>query len=270
MAKVVPISIDINKGKLPQKPKGINEMVEYSTIEEKRRHELEKLTAGFRLFSYFGYDEGVAGHITVRDPEFSDHFWVNPIGVHFGQIKVSDLLLVNHEGEIVQGDRSVNIAAFTIHSRLHMARPDVNAAAHSHSMYGKTFATLGKFLDPISQDSCAFYERQAIYDDFSGVSDDTSEGERIANALGNKQVLIMQNHGILTTGPSVDIAFWFYMSMERCCHAQLMAEAAGKPKIIPHETAIKTREFIANDIAAWASYQPAFDKIVKMQPDLLD
>ena len=112
MAKVVPISIDINKGKLPQKPKGINEMVEYSTIEEKRRHELEKLTAGFRLFSYFGYDEGVAGHITVRDPEFSDHFWVNPIGVHFGQIKVSDLSLVNHDGQVVQGDRSVNIAAY--------------------------------------------------------------------------------------------------------------------------------------------------------------
>jgi ribulose-5-phosphate 4-epimerase/fuculose-1-phosphate aldolase len=80
----------------------------------------------------------------------------------------------------------------------------------------------------------------------------------------------LQNHGILTTGPSVDIALWFYMSMERCCQAQLMAEAAGEPKIIPHDTAIKTREFIANDIAAWASYQPAFDKIIKMQPDLLD
>ena len=78
-----------------------------------------------------------------------------------------------------------------------MARPDVNAAAHSHSMYGKTFSTLGKFLDPISQDSCAFYERQAIYDDFSGVSEDTTEGERIASALGDKQVLLMQNHGIL-------------------------------------------------------------------------
>ena len=74
----------------------------------------------------------------------------------------------------------------------------------------------------------------------------------------------------MTTGPSVDIALWFYMSMERCCQAQLMAESAGKPISVPHETAVKTREFIANDIAAWASYQPAFDKIIKMQPDLLD
>ena len=95
-------------------------------------------------------------------------------------------------------------------------------------------------------------------------------GNAIKEALGDKKVAILQNHGILTTGPSVDIALWFYMSMERCCQAQLMAEAAGEPKIIPHDTAIKTREFIANDIAAWASYQPAFDKIIKMQPDLLD
>jgi hypothetical protein len=78
MAKVIPISIDINKGKLPSKPKGI-EMVECKTIEETRRDQLQRLTAGFRLFSHFGFDEGVAGHITLRDPEFSDHFWVNPI-----------------------------------------------------------------------------------------------------------------------------------------------------------------------------------------------
>ncbi len=77
MANVVPISIDINKGKLPNKPKGI-EMVECKTIEETRRDQLQRLTAGFRLFAHFGFDEGVAGHITLRDPEFSDHFWVNP------------------------------------------------------------------------------------------------------------------------------------------------------------------------------------------------
>ena len=99
---------------------------------------------------------------------------------------------------------------------------------------------------------------------------DSNEGDEIAKALGDKKVAILQNHGILTTGPSVDIALWFYMSMERCCQAQLMADSAGEPVIIPHETAVKTREFIANDIAAWASYQPAFDKIIKMQPDLLD
>ena len=111
------IKIDTTKGRLPPKLKGL-EMVECKTIEETRRQQLEKLTAGFRLFAYFGYDEGVAGHITVRDPEFSDHFWVNPIGLHFSQIKVSDLLLVNHDGEVVQGDRPVNVAACVEHTEI--------------------------------------------------------------------------------------------------------------------------------------------------------
>jgi len=86
---------------------------------------------------------------------------------------------------------------------------------------------------------------------------------------GDKKV-ISQNHGILTTGPSVDIALWFYTSMERCCQAQLMADAAGETQLIPHDTAIKTRSFIANDVAAWASFQPAFDMICKKEPDLFD
>ena len=203
-------------------------------------------------------------------PNLDDHFWVNPLGVHFSQIKISDLLLVNHDGEVVQGNRPVNVAAFAIHSRLHKARPDVNAAAHSHSMYGRTFSSLGKLLDPITQDSCAFYERQAMYDHFSGVVEETEEGDRIANSLGDKQVIILKNHGILTTGSSVDIALWYFLSMEKCCQSQLMAEAAGKPTLIPHEVAIKTRGFIANDVALWASFQPLFDMIVSEQPDLLD
>ena len=109
-----------------------------------------------------------------------------------------------------------------------------------------------------------------MYKDFSGVVEEVDEGDEIAKALGNKKVIILQNHGILTTGSSVDIALWFYMSMERCCQAQLMAEASGSPILISHDTAIKTRNFIGNDIAAWASYQPAFDMIVKKEPDLLD
>ena len=269
MTNVSPIKIDILDGRLPVKEKGIK-MQEFSSTAELRRNQLEKLAAGFILFDQFGFNEGLAGHITYRDPEFADHFWVNPLGVHFSQISVSDLILVNHDGNIIQGDKDINVAAFAIHSRLHQARPDINSAAHSHSIYGRTFSTLGKLLDPISQDACAFYENQSIYKDFSGVVEEVDEGDEIAKALGDKKVIIMQNHGILTTGPSVDIALWFYMSMERSCQAQLMAEAAGDPVIIDHETAVKTREFIANDIAAWASYQPAFDKIVKAQPDLLD
>src|SRR3954465_757074 len=108
----------------------------FESVEEEREYRKVRVAAAVLLFSKFGFDEGVAGHITARDPELNDHFWVNPFGMHFSQIRVSDLLLVNHEGDVVQGDWAVNRAAFAIHSQVHAARPDVVAAAHTHSTYG--------------------------------------------------------------------------------------------------------------------------------------
>ena len=180
----------------------------FETVEEERLHRKQRLAAGFRLFSKFGFDEGVAGHITARDPEFEDRFWVNPFGMHFGQIRVSDLLLVNHAGEVVEGDRPVNQAAFAIHSQVHAARPDVVAAAHSHSVYGKAWSSLGRVLDPITQDSCSFYDDHSVFDDFTGVVLDTEEGKRIAYALGTGKAVILRNHGLLTVGHTVDEAAW--------------------------------------------------------------
>ena len=120
----------------------------FASAEEERLHRKQRLAAAFRLFSRFGFDEGVAGHITARDPERLDHFWVNPFGMHFGHIRVSDLILVNHHGEVVEGDRPVNTAAFAIHSQVHAARPDVVAAAHAHSVYGKSWSSLGRLARP--------------------------------------------------------------------------------------------------------------------------
>src|SRR5207302_5349108 len=114
----------------------------FANAADERLHRKRRLAAAFRLFSRFGFDEGVAGHITARDPERLDHFWVNPFGMHFGQIRASDLILVNHSGKVVEGHAEVNLAAFAIHSRIHAARPDVIAAAHAHSLYGKSWSSL--------------------------------------------------------------------------------------------------------------------------------
>jgi len=107
----------------------------------------------------YGFDEGVAGHITLRDPVEPDTFWVNPFGVSFALIRASDLIRVNEEGEVVDGGdcRLLNTAAFMIHSAIHQARPDVIAAAHSHTVYGRAFCTLGRTLDTLTQDACAFH-----------------------------------------------------------------------------------------------------------------
>src|SRR3954451_18778537 len=100
----------------------------FATLDQERRHKKQRLAAAFRLFSKFGFDEGVAGHITVRDPEHTDTFWVNPFGVHFSQITVSNLIRVDHSGTTVEGTFPVTAAAYAIHSRIHKARPDVVAA----------------------------------------------------------------------------------------------------------------------------------------------
>lgn len=242
----------------------------FKTIDEERLHRKQRLAASFRLFSLFGYEEGVAGHITVRDPEKTDHFWVNPFGMNFAHIRVRDLILVNDSGEVVEGGRPVNRAAFAIHSRIHRARPDVVAAAHSHSMYGKSWSTLGRLLDPLTQDACAFYDDHALFDDYTGVVYETSEGDRIAVKLGAKKAAILQNHGLLTVGQSVDEAVWWFITMDRSCQCQLLAEAAGNPKPISHESALVARGQIGTPIAGWFQFQPLWDRITREQADLFE
>ncbi|WP_193427361.1 class II aldolase/adducin family protein [Microbulbifer aggregans] len=238
--------------------------------EEVREERKRKLTAAFRLFGKFGFDEGVAGHITVRDPVEEDHFWVNPMGVSFKQLRQSQLLLVNHAGEVVEGDGFLNGAAFTIHSHIHRMRPDVVAAAHAHSLYGKAWSSLGRLLDPITQDACAFYDDHALLETFSGVVLEMGEGEALVQALGQKKALILQNHGLLTVGKSVDEAAWWYITMERSCQAQLLAEAAGTPKLIEPEVAIRTRAVVGTELAGMFSFQPLYDTICAEQPDMFD
>jgi ribulose-5-phosphate 4-epimerase/fuculose-1-phosphate aldolase len=240
------------------------------TIEQERLHRKQNLAAAFRLFSKFGFDEGVAGHITARDPELTDHFWVNPFGMHFGHIRVSDLLLVRHDGTIVHGDRPLNAAAFAIHSQVHAARPDVIGAAHSHSVYGKTWSTLGRLLDPITQDACAFYDDHALFDSYTGVVLDLEEGKRIAHELGGRKAVILRNHGLLTVGQSVEEAVWWFITMERSCQAQLMAEAAGTPVLIEPSMAQHTSTQVGTHFAGWFSFQPLFDRITREQPDLFE
>jgi ribulose-5-phosphate 4-epimerase/fuculose-1-phosphate aldolase len=254
----------------PAKPLSVPGLPKFATVEEERRHRKERLAASFRLFSKFGFDEGVAGHITARDPEHPDHFWVNPFGMHFGQIRVSDLMLVNAKGEVVEGKYPLNGAAFAIHSSVHHARPDVIAAAHAHSMYGKSWATLGRLLDPITQDACAFFEDHAVFEDFTGVVYDTSEGERIAQALGNRKAAILRNHGLLTVGQTVDEAVWWFVTMDRSCQAQLLAEAAGKPIPIQRDSALLTRSQVGSAQAGWFQFQPLWNMITREQPDLFD
>lgn len=257
-------------------PPGIEQLINYPKFDshEAHRHYLKKTLAGaYRIFGKFGFSEGVAGHITCRDPEYTDCFWVNPFGVSFNQMKMSDLILVNHKGQIVTGKhQNLNQAAFAIHAAIHHARPDVVAAAHSHSLYGKTWSACGKKLDPLTQDSCIFYEDHGLFNDYSGVVLELSEGERIGKALGDNKAVILQNHGLLTVGHSIEECIFWFVTMERTCQSQILAESTGNELIkIDHETAIKTRNYeVGFPLAGYFSFQPMWQDIVQQQPDFMD
>lgn len=247
----------------------------FATLAEERQHRKERLAAGFRLFAKFGFDEGVAGHITARDPEFTDTFWVNGFGMSFSQIKASDLIRVDHTGEVVEGNWPVNAAAFAIHSNVHAARPDSVGAAHSHSTYGRAFSTLGRKLDALTQDACAFYNDHALYEDYGGVAVELNEGQQIAKALGSNKAAILQNHGLLTVGRTVDEAVWWFITMERSCQVQLLAEAAAartgqELKTISKDSAQQAFSILGSPTTGWFQFQTLYSKILKEQPDFLN
>jgi len=242
----------------------------FASPAEEQRHRKERLAAGFRLFAKFGFEEGVAGHITARDPIEPDTFWVNPFVVPFAHVRVSNLIRVDHSGTVVEGDYHVNRAAFAIHSQVHQARPDVVSAAHSHSTYGRALSTLGELLEPITQDVCAFYQDHALFDDYTGVVTDLEEAKRIAHALGESKAVILRNHGLLTVGQSVDAAVFWFITMERSCQVQLTAKAAGTVVHIDPEQAALTYSQVGTEFVGWLSFQPLWEKIVREQPDLLE
>lgn len=241
------------------------------TIEEERLFRKQRLAGGLRVLGRLRLAEGVAGHVTVRDPEHLDHFWVNPFGKNFKYMTVSDLICVNHKGEVVIGTQPVNTAAFAIHSALHAAREDVVAAAHCHSMYGKTFSSLGKPLRMLTQDHTMFFNDVALHADGGGaVVLDQADGAKMAASLGDKKALIHQNHGLVTVGGSVDAAIWWFVALERCCQTQLVAEAAGDPIDVPDHLAQAGRDQQGNELAGWFQFQPWWEELMREEPDFLE
>ena len=117
------------------------------------------------------------------------------MAIHFSQVRLSNLILVDHEGNVVEGDYAVGQVA-RLHAAVHQKYPDIVAMCHAHTLYGTTFAALGKKLDPISQDACAFLDHQIIQEEAGAVAVSENAGFEVANAIGNVKAIIHQNHGL--------------------------------------------------------------------------
>ncbi|KAL2753088.1 hypothetical protein ACRALDRAFT_1066013 [Sodiomyces alcalophilus JCM 7366] len=233
---------------------------------EEREYLKGRLVLAFRLFAKHNLDEGLTGHITLRDPILRDHFWANPLGRPFQLMRRSDLILVNGAGEVVGGgtNRLLDRAAYAMHHTVHAARPEVNCVAHSHSLYGRTFSSLGRPLQMLTQEACAFHNDVAVYRPSSTAAVPANEkGEEqhhIAKALGDKKAALLQNQGLLTCGETVEAAaYWFY-ALERCCQSELMALAVpGAPALIEDKDAASTYKSRGTAEMGWLHAQPMFE-----------
>lgn len=241
----------------------------FDTVEAERRHRLERLAGTCRLFGRLGFAEGLLGHVTVRDPEHEDLLWVNPLGTSFRRIKVSNLIQVDHQGAVRAGQGTVNPVGLLLHAAVHAARPEVVAVCHAHSPHGKAFSTLGRLLDPITQDSAVFFGQQALIRE-PRLTLDAASAAAFAEALGQHRVAIQVGHGIFTTGETPDEAAWWFVAMERACEVQMIAQAAGTPELWPEAMATGLARAQGSPGFGWLSFQTLWDDIVVTDADLFD
>ena len=250
--------------KFPEEPK-------VNSTEELRLYRKQHLVAACRAFAQYKLDYGFAGHLTVRDPEQPELYWTNPMAVHVGQVKFSNLILVDHAGKVVEGDYAVNRAGFVLHAAVHEEHPDILAMCHAHTVHGTAFAALGRPLEPITQDACAFFEDHVVIsEEACQVAVEEKAGPNVAKAFRGVKAAIHQNHGLITASRhSIDSAAFWFVALERCCQQQLMIEATGRrPIFVPEERARYSREHVGSEYIGWLHFQPIYEQLVQTQPDM--
>jgi ribulose-5-phosphate 4-epimerase/fuculose-1-phosphate aldolase len=189
------------------------------------------LAACYRLCDLYGMSDMIYTHISARVPDARGQFLINAHGLLFSEITASSLLKVDLNGTVLhqpEFEYGLHPAGFVIHSAIYKARPDAMAAMHTHTVAGMAVSALQCGLLPLTQTAMRFYGRIA-YHTFNGPERDPAEREKLAEHLGDRNVMILRNHGLLTTGPSVAEAFNYMYGMERACQAQLATLACNRP-----------------------------------------
>ena len=243
----------------------------FANFEEERTYRKQHLVAACRAFHLHGFDYGFAGHLTVRDPERPELYWTNPMCVHFSQVKMSNLILADHHGKVIEGKYAINRAGFVLHGAVHEEYPDVIAMCHAHTVYGTAWCATGRPLEMISQDAAAFYNSHAVIGASAGaVAVEKESGWTIAKEIGRNRGALHQSHGLLTSSRhSIDDAAFWFIALERACKQQLAVEATGiKPQLLSEKTAQYSREHVGSDYIGWLHFQTLYSHIAATQPDM--
>ena len=186
------------------------------------------LAAAYRLAHHFDMTALIYNHITARVPGMDDQFLINEYGLGYEEVTASNLVKMDMNGNILEeGEHQINLTGYVIHSAVHTARRDVSCVMHTHTPYGMAVSTLEEGLMPLQQDAYQFHERVA-YHEFEGVAEDVDERERLVTDLGDKNAMVMRNHGLLTVGRSVAEAWVRMWHLEQACKVQVLAQSAGR------------------------------------------
>ncbi len=228
------------------------------------------LAAAFRWAARFGLHEGVCNHFSLAVPGEDDRYLINSQGLHWSEIRASDLLVIDGKGNVLAGERPVEATAFYIHGRIHRARASAQCVLHTHMPHVTALTIVeGGRLEPCSQNALRFYGQVAYDDDsvdgggYRGLALDHAEGDRMARILGEKRVLFLANHGVVVVGPDVASAFDDLYYLERAAEAQVLAQSTGlRLRMVGDNLARITQSQIAADQPIYAKHH--FDALKRI------
>jgi ribulose-5-phosphate 4-epimerase/fuculose-1-phosphate aldolase len=208
----------------------------FSAEEWKARQEL---ACAYRVFDHFGWHGLIFNHITLRVPGTKSHFLINPYGLMYREVNASNLVKIDVDGNILgESDYPVNRAGFVIHSALHMARPDAHAIMHTHTTEGVAVGAQEQGLLPLSMGAIGM-QGHIAYHEYEGISLDTDERDRLIKDLGDKNILILRNHGVLTCGATIADAFMRMRGLQAACEIQVATIAGGAKLHMPDKSTLE-------------------------------
>ena len=227
-------------------------MTETDELREQRKRDL---ALGYRIFAALGWGDTGDGHISAKDPEREDCFWLLDVDVPFADATPEALVLIGPDGALLEGGYGTNWPGYYIHWPILAARPDVVSAAHTHTPFGTPFAAEARLFEAITQEACVFVDDHALFDDEEVQVQSLDAGQRIAEALARNRAIVLRNHGLLTVGPTVKEAVAWFVTMERVAEAHLRART---PQPISHNAAL----FAKADLATRPQAHGIFDHLV--------
>jgi ribulose-5-phosphate 4-epimerase/fuculose-1-phosphate aldolase len=225
------------------------------TLEEIRQNRKCECALGYRLLAAQHWGDAGDGHISARDPEHHECFWMLRYGVSYHEARISDLVLVAPDGSLVEGDGFVNTAGYYIHQPILASRPDVVSAVHVHTGWGTPFSAEARLLEPITQESCVFFEDHALFDDEEVQIQSVEAGQRIADSLGKTRAIILRNHGLLTVGDSVAEAVGSFVLMERVAESHMKVQN-------PRPISAAAARFARKDLTRHGIGKATFDSLI--------